>query len=153
MKKVLTSFVILFCMGTSHAQNWKPKYSVSNFLDLSIHGYLDWNKNNPWAIADSLMLPSKYNFSHMGMVVQSTSEVGNVLTVETTGFSFVFYKSSTTKHIEVFQKIVPAPPDTVRKVLEILFLGNNDSPISGIDFTGHQFTSGRFYFKKPMLLK
>ncbi len=147
----LTLMLIGLFVIETYAQTWRSKYSADNFMDSGIHGYSNWSVNNPWKVADNLIKKDTLNSYQMGMKVDSATVSGNVLTVVTTGARFKIYKSNTSKHIEIYQKLVQplagTRPNPLTKVVELQFLTSSGTPIAGVDYTGYNMTSGRLYFK------
>ncbi len=61
MKKLFTGLLFILAFSSIiYGQSWKPTYSVAYNLDLAIHGYDDWDLNNPWKVAEELFKPTSY---------------------------------------------------------------------------------------------
>ena len=111
------------------SQNWSPKYSVNCYLDLEIHGYSDIDKNNPWAVAESLFNKDNYKTSCYGMKIKkkwtyvndTSSNYYGAYEVQANGVNFYFNNSM----ITVVQTICNPPGSTERKLVKIYFKDMN----------------------------
>lgn len=63
--------VVCVSFQPAAAQAWQSKYSVTNYMDSGIHGFADWERNNPWQVAADLMHPDSMNSFEMGMRMES----------------------------------------------------------------------------------
>lgn len=136
-----TILATLICAAFAHAQ-----YSVSNYMGSGIHGFADWERNNPWRVAEDLMHPDSLNSFAMGMRVESVDSGRGVLTIKTTGASFRLFRADTSKHFEIAQRL-----GKTRQTVELQLLMGNGAPLPRLDFSGYVFSSGRFYLKNAAL--
>lgn len=138
-------FLIFAFTSTVFCQNWVPKYSVHGDLDLPIHGYSDNNHYNPWAIADTLMNPTKYTNPSLGMDIDGCVQHPNYLIIETNGATIQINKSDSVNQIIVSQKI-----GQERQLFTMTLLDENNSVFSQINPNmNYSYSEGRVYFKDP----
>ncbi len=146
LKSHIRIIVTLVLVGEAYGQNWMPKYSTRGNLDYPIHQYKEKYKYNPWAIADTLILPTILNSYQMGMAINTgtTFRSTDSLFIETNSVKVTLYKQKPNLHLRVYQKIA-----LTRKLLEIEFLQSDNShfnsPINYYDATFNS-SSGRVYF-------
>ncbi len=147
LKPIFFMFAALAaCARLASAQAWQSRFSVSNYMDSGIHGFADWERNNPWQVADDLMRPDTLNSFQMSMRVESVDSANGVMAIKTTGAIFRIYRSETSKHIEISQRLGKA-----RKTVELQLLDANGAPLRRFIFARYAFSSGRFYFRNDAL--
>ncbi len=128
MKKLFT--VLLFILTISsiiNAQSWKPTYSVNCNLDLAIHGYDDWESNNPWAIAKQLFDDKSLTYADMKITeshfVDATTTDPAWAQVVTNAMEFDIYSN----HIVIIQKICYPSSTNRRQLVDIYFKDSGDN--------------------------
>lgn len=143
---LLTAFVLLaIAIRFVAAQTWQSKYSVTNYMDSGIHGFADWERNNPWQVAEELLHPDSMSTLEMGMRVESVDSARGVLTVKTTGAIFRFFRRNVEQHIEISQRL-----GTARKTFALQLLSRSGVALSEFDFAPYRFSSGRFYLRNRL---
>ncbi|MFH0736585.1 MAG: T9SS type A sorting domain-containing protein [bacterium] len=147
MKKVI--LLLLFILTTNNfilAQSWKPTYSNNCNLDLSIHGYMNWDANNPWAVANNLFEEGNYKVCYLPMRVEDARREGSTYAyVRTNAARFDFY----TDHIVITQLICcptvnSSGTDIERKLMDLYFKKEINGANTNIGtITSVSFESGR----------
>lgn len=142
-QKFFAIFVLLmWSTRLVFGQTWKTKYSVTNYMDSGIHGFADWERNNPWRVADDLMHPDSMNSFAMGMRVERVDSAQGVTIIQTTGATVQIFRRDPEKHVTILQRLGKS-----RKTVELQLLGVNDAPVPAVEISDYRFSPGRFYLR------
>lgn len=157
--------LLLSYYSVQSGQSWVPKYSIRGELDSPIHGYSNYNANNPWEIAEDLMNPDNYISGNMGMEISSYTDKYNAsgvytgTAISTTGGIFYLNKNNPNSHIQAY---IRSDVNNYRDengflaskyLFSLQFLKENDVPLSTFDPTINRLCNtsagdDRYYFNE-----